>query len=391
MQAYPSYQGKLSNFAKIIFGTMTLLVSSMSHASPIIITGNHVITTPTVYQNVVLDMSNGRFTINAGGSLTIENSIVNSTISPSNPYMVSLTTGGLSLKNSKVTVTESGIVPDMNSKSAYPLIKVAQGQVSINDNTFANTTAFTVGFLETQNLETHGFDINHNLIKNFHGGLYLENSNNAEVDDNSFEMVSYSNIINVSSNASKFKRNIFSFPGNLKKGNAFNIINSKGLDISDNIITNSAGTGIFIMGGQKLFIDNNQISDGKSFGIYIQTPSLTSASKNPYYIPVLAKNLKLASNSNIVISNNYIAQNRYGLSGGEIDHLIVTNNIFIQRFQDNSTRQNWTNNDVLLASAADLIWSNNLYKEAFTQEVPGDNSNTLQFVTFPEHGGVFLP
>ena len=35
-------------------------------------------------------------------------------------------------------------------------------------------------------------------------------------------------------------------------------------------------------------------------------------------------------------------------------------------------------------------WKNNLYKEAFTQVNGGDNSKSLQFVTFPKFGGVDL-
>jgi hypothetical protein len=86
-----------------------------------------------------------------------------------------------------------------------------------------------------------------------------------------------------------------------------------------------------------------------------------------------------------------MALNRYGLTGGEISQLTVTNNTFIQKFAVSSLRQYWTNNDNLLPQVSNFTWSDNIYKEAFTQEVPGNNTNALQFKSFPKQGGVYLP
>ncbi len=378
------------SFSKSMLGIALLVISSVCFAGPIVINGNVVIDKPTTYQNVVIDMSHGRFTINAGGSLKIDNSTINSTISPANPFMVTMTDGSLTLSNNKVNVASTGITPDPTVKSSYPLLVVQTGKVDISNNAFINSNPYSVEFFETQINETHELVIAHNVIKNFHGGLYLTNSHNDNISDNEFDFVSFANIFNSESNNTKIERNLFSFPGNLKAGDAIDVINSKQLNIADNIIASSASYGIFVMGGQKLFITENQITDGKSYGIYIQTPSL-AAIKKSYLASALKKELKPVDNSNIVINNNYIEQNRYGLAGGVVNQLIVTDNVFIQRFQDNSTRQYWTNNDVLLPLATDFTWLNNFYKEAFTQEVPGDNSNTLQFVPFPKTGGVFLP
>jgi hypothetical protein len=44
----------------------------------------------------------------------------------------------------------------------------------------------------------------------------------------------------------------------------------------------------------------------------------------------------------------------------------------------------------LLPSVTNLTWLNNTYKEAFTQDISGDNTPSLQFVNFPAHGGVFI-
>lgn len=393
MQVYPKKQSnfKLACFLNLVFGMAFYIISNTCFAGNVVITGNHIITTPTTYNNVVIDMSNGRFTVNKGGSLDIKNSTINMTVSPANPFFVVLNSGDLTLKNNIVNVTVSGITPNSSVPAAYQLIQIQKGNVNIDANSFTTDTAYTLSFLETQNAATDGFNINHNTIKNFHGGIYLINSNNASVNDNTFENVSFSNIFNMG-NLSKFKRNIFSFPGNLVMGDAIDIVNSNGLNISENIIASGSSYGIFIMGGQNLFIENNKITDGSSYAIYIETPTLSSVSKNKNLFQFLSrKNIKLMSNSNIAITNNYMSQNRYGLAGGVMEHLFVSNNTFIQRFSDISTRQYWTNNDVLLPLATDVIWIDNLYKEAFTQEVPGDNSNTLQFVTFPVHGGVFLP
>ena len=375
----------------LLLGIALYLISQACLASPIIIAGNKIINTPTMYNNVELDMTNGRFTITAGGSLTIENAVINVAISPSNPYFVSMNNDSLSLKNNTIHVTSSGITPNPNVKSLNELIDVQQGKVEIVGNTVQIDNAFTVGFLTTQNLTTDGFIINNNTIKNFHGGVYLVHSNNAHVNDNTFENVSFANIY-ILGNLNKFKRNIFSFPGNLMFGDAIDVVSSDSVTISDNIIASDAGYGISIMGGQNIFIDNNKITDGSSYAIFIHAPALSSLKSHKYLSQLVGKEkITGAGNTNIVITNNYLAQNRYGLAGKMIDKLIVTNNTFIQRFTDSSIRQFWTNNDILLPSATNLTWSNNIYKEAFTQEVPGDNKSALRFVVFPEHGGVFLP
>jgi parallel beta-helix repeat protein len=244
--------------------------------------------------------------------------------------------------------------------------------------------------LQTKTATTSNFNITQNTIKHFHGGLYLNNSNNATVSGNTFWNVSYSNIYN-SGQLNNFNNNVFYFPGNLKFGDAFDLVNANGININNNIISSSSNYGIYIMGGQNISIDNNKIVDGLSYGISIATPSTLKVNNKTLSEILSNKKLKLLSNSNIIITNNYISLNRYGLSGGIMDQLIVTGNTFIQRFSDSSIRQYWTNNDILLPSASNVTWLNNFYKEAFTQDVPGDNSNSLSFITFPQHGGVFIP
>jgi parallel beta-helix repeat protein len=372
-------------------GTALLITGHIALADHVVITGNKIINKPTIYKNDVLDMTNGRFTINNGGSLQIEDSTINSTISPTNPHFAVLSDGNLSLKNNTVKVTIDGITPNANIKPNYHLIQIQRGAVNISDNTFTTNTSFVLGFFETQEFKTDSINISNNAIKNFHGGVYLYNSHNATINTNSFENVSYANIFCVG-NLSTFSGNIFSFPGNLTLGDALDVVNSNGLTISDNVIASGSNYGIYIVGGKNITIVNNKITDGLSYAITIETPTLPLVNKNIPVAQVLSQyQIKPSSNSNIIVNNNYMAQNRYGLTGGEVDQLTVTNNTFIQKFANSGLRQYWTNNDILLSQVSNFTWTDNIYKEAFTQEVPGDNANALQFKSFPKHGGVNLP
>lgn len=376
----------------LIIGLVLIMMSKLAFAQTIVISGNQTINKPVSYDNVTLDMSNGSFTVVKSGKLQITNSVVNVTISAANPFFATLNQGSLILKGNTFNVIASGIMPNPSAQALYNLIQVTRGTLNIEANQFMVDKAFSVGFIKTNpSFNTQGFQILQNKIQNFHGGIYLYNSSLAEVDDNSFENVSFANIFNFG-NMNNYKRNIFSFPGNLDLGDAIDIINSDTIIIRDNIISSSSNYGIFIMGGQNLFIQNNKITDGLSYGIFIQTPQPVIQSKNKYLAQLLGKyKMTFLLNNAISITNNYFEQNRYGLAGEEIQNLTVTDNIFIQRFNDNASRQHWTDNTVLLPSATNVTWLNNSYKEAFTQDNEGDNSQALDIVPFPASGGVSLP
>ncbi len=376
---------------KCCIGIFIFLVTPLTYAETIKINGNQVITKSIKYKNVRLDMTHGNFIIKNNADIDIENSVVDVTISPTNPFYIYLTNGSLTLKNNTFNVVSSGITQNPNAQSPYKLIKVDKGDVTITDNTFTIDIPYTVELFTTNvNYVTNGFEISRNKIKNFHGGIYLSKCNNAEINDNVFSNVSYSNIFN-NGNVNNYRGNVFLFPGNLKLGNAFDIVNSDTVNIVDNIISSGSNYGVFILGSRNIVLDNNKITDGLSYGIFIQTPSLSNISKDKYLVSLLPKQkINFYANDNITITNNLIAQNRYGLAGGVINHLTVEKNTFIQKFADTRTRQFWTNNTILLPSVSNLTWTKNLYKEAFTQEVPGNNTIALQFVTFPTHGGVSL-
>ncbi len=376
---------------KFFVAAYVLLSTPLVYAETIKVNGNQIITKSMTYKNVKLDMTHGSFTIKNNAVIDIENSTVDVTISPSNPFYIYLTSGSVTLKNNVFNVVSSGIIQNPNIQSPYKLIQVDKGDVTITDNTFTIDTPYTVA-LFTTNIKylTNGFQIQGNKIKNFHGGIYLANSNNAEIDNNVFTNVSFSNIFN-NGNINNYHGNAFIFPGNLKLGNAFDIVNSDTVNLVDNIISSGSNYGIFILGSKNILLDNNKITDGLSYGIFIQTPTFSSIKNDKYLSNLLPKQkLNFYANDTITITNNIIAQNRYGLAGGVISNLTVEKNTFIQRFADSKTRQFWTNNHILLPSVTNLIWQNNLYKEAFTQEVPGNNNLSLQFVYFPPNGGVSL-
>lgn len=121
-----------------------------------------------------------------------------------------------------------------------------------------------------------------------------------------------------------------------------------------------------------MIVKNNRILDGDNFVISISgLPSFSSG--------------------DIEIIGNYFALNHYGITGYEFASVLVKKNIFIQKFSDSATRKYWTDtNNTLNDPYNEVTWEDNVYKEAFSQEVPGDNTNALQFVVYPKNG-VVLP
>ena len=373
---------------KSLVAATLLATSPLALSKTVTLKSNQIINTPTSYNNVTLNLNNG-FIIEPGGSLDIENCVVNVQISPGNPYFIYMTTGALTLKNNTFNVSVSGISPSPYTPQPYELIQIDQGALSIIHNSFTVSQPYSVAFLMTNpGFTTTGFMINQNTLQNFHGGVYLSNSNSAQIDENAFTNVSLSNIWN-SGNASELKENIFSFPGNLTTGNAIDLVNSNDMNVSDNIISSSVNYGIHILGSSNLIIRNNKISDGQSYGILIENPATFKNAK----LLATGKDAKVSAppaNSIITIKGNYIAQNRYGLSADNADTVTVIGNVFIQRFPDPGSRSYWTNNSNLLNNVTNLIWAHNYYKEAFTQDISGINDLTKQFVPFPADGGVTL-
>jgi len=360
-----------------IFFCFFLLYSPFLLATPhtLNINSDQIINTPTVYQNTTLNMSAG-FIIVDGGSLSIENSNVNFQPSTTHPFFTYMKAGSLNLKNNIVKVNATLVVP-ANTVPHANLIKIDHGLLNLDHNYFIVNIPHTTLFLTTnQDYATSGFQISSNTIENFQGGIYLSNSYAAHVYGNTLNNIGLNSIMNVG-DANIFCNNIINLAGYPELGNAFEIVNSEHLSICNNVIAGSANYGIHIKGGKNLTIDNNKIMDSFAFGIFIE-PYLENNDSTNF------------SNKNITITNNYFGLNRYGISASEVNSLSVYNNIFLQKFEDAVSRKHWTDNSQLLIGVINLNWSKNLYKEAYTQEVPGNNALAKQFVEFPISSGVAL-
>jgi len=354
-----------------------------------------VVKSAVVYTNTVVDLACG-FEIKNGGSVNIQNSTVNMTISSANPWFAHLSGGDLVLSGSTFNIVTQNVTADPNHDPQYQLIRADRGNLSLAGNSFSVAQLFTTGFMTTNAAAgtTNNFYIHGNTISNFQGGIYLPGSDNFEVSNNTFSNVSLASIFTMGSTGS-ISGNIFSFPGNLVSGDAIDVVDSDNLTISDNIIASGVGYGIMVAGSDSIAIDSNKISDGQLFAVMIQPAASVKGTLARYRQQYLSahKNRAVRStgNSNITVTNNYMAQNRYGLTASSVDGLTVQNNIFIQNFSTAVARTYWTSNANLLTGVSNLVWSENLYKEAFSQEVPGDNILAKQFVTFPEQGGVIWP
>jgi len=356
---------------------LMVLTFPMSCFSAVILHGNQDIMSSMAYHHATFDLTDGRFTIKQGGSLIITDSIIDITISAHNPFLANIQNGSLVLKNTIVNIKTSGMYPNPEKKALYQLITQQGGQLNVLNNTFDVTDDFTVGFIHVTCLASKSnIKINHNRINHFHGGIDLALCDEVEIDDNNFTEVSLANI-SYSGNHSQFIGNTFYFPGNLRTGNAINMVKANHIMVSHNIIASSASYGMTLMGVSDISIDSNKITDGQSYAIFINSPKFK----------VKFKHEKI-TNDNISISNNYFSQNKYGVAGDDILHLIINNNIFIQKFNDARTRQTFTDNHYLLPHVFELTWHDNLYKEAFTQENDGDNTSALTFIVFPKYGGV---
>lgn len=377
----------------IISACVIFLLPPVCFANTITIKKNYLIDKPTKYNNVTLDLSQGNFTVDHEGSLDIEDSVINVTISPQQPFFVNLVNGSLILKRNIISVTINNIPPDPDNPSLFYLIQITQGLVDIEDNSFYVDQSYTLGLFVTNLKLTSGFHLSDNKIKHFHGGFYLLNSSNVEISNNRFLSVSSGNVVLIQTTDSKVIGNIFNFAGTGVPGNSIDIFNSNRILVQDNFITSDNCYGMQVLGSKNVLIDNNVITNGITYAIKLATYTTALKDQDKWLVKLIRKyaSQQILANENITITNNYISQNRYGLMADSVNDLTVQNNIFIQRFTDDPSRKFWTNNILLLTNISNLIWQNNSYKEAYSQEVPGDNSQSFTIVNFPEMGGVVLP
>ena len=367
------------------------LLNSYAYAiNHLTIKGIQVISKPTIYKNVQLDLKEGGFLIDHNAALSIENAIVKVIISPQNPYFIYLKNGSLKFKNNVVLVEAHDLPQTPTQQSLYYLIKVLQGNLALINNRFNVDQFYSLGLLITdENNATHHFMIHHNEIKYFHGGLYLLNSHNALIKNNKFSRVSFGNIF-IQGDHNRIMNNLFQFPGNLSLGDAIDVVDSESILIKENLIADDSCYGMQIFAGKNVVIDHNMMINGITYAISLAP--LNNSITDPFLIKLNRTHpWHHERNENIRITHNYLSQNRFAMRGNAIDGLTIKNNLFSQKFQDAYARKFWTNNDQLFSDVSYFKWEENFYREAFAQDIKDDNALALHIVDYPQHGGVVLP
>lgn len=378
------------NLLYTCIGLLLIIISNTCFAVTVVIKPNTIISTSVNYSGVTLDMTYGSFIIKNKATLKIENCVVVGTLSSINPQLITVDIGKLELINNKFNINASNIPPHPTTQSLHYVIQIAQGSVNMNNNIFSIKQPFTVGLLVTSaSIPTTGFNITNNTFENFHGVLYLIATDNALISGNTFLTNTYGNLVNIGNNSQIIKNKIF-FSGNNHLGNSMDIIDSENITISQNELYTPTCHGIYVLNGHDIIIDGNKIFGGITYAMNILSYPETVLSDDYVKNILFSHTMKNLISNNITIKNNFMSQNRYGIAASDVDGLTVKDNIFIQRFVNNNSRIFWTNNATLLQNISNSVWANNLYKEAYTQDSIGDNSNSLNFVPFPATGGVSL-
>jgi len=373
---------------KFIF--ILLFTLSVCHAETIKLHGKTVISAPTTYQNVDIDMTNGFFFVVNNASLTIQNSTIEGLITPNNPILLNIDQGQLILKNTQVTVDTNRIQPIPDDVPPYDLIFITQGNIQLENNNFTINQHFMAGLFATSDLLTNNFIIQNNTITNFHGGFYLTNTKNALLQNNTFTNTSLSNIFILNSSYARIRNNSILFAGYNNNGDGIDVINSDDIILKNNYILADSCSSLAVVNSQNILIDSNVIADGITYGIILTSMSSLNNSNQKLLLKLLHGTKINQANKNIFITNNYLLQNRYGMKAIYVTGLTVENNFFVQRFLSADGRQYWTNNDILLQQVPGIVWDNNWYKEGFSQVDKGYNDQSLKFVVFPLHGGIVL-
>lgn len=369
---------------------LMFLVSNVCFAKTIIIPPHTVISHSKTYNNVTLDMTNGSFIIQNNAILTINNSIINGNLSKHNPVLINIEQGKINLTNNQVNIQTFGIDPHPTTQSLEYVIQLAAGSMNMNGNSFQIDNPFTAGLLiTTATIPTTGINVVNNKFEGFHGAIYLLATDHALISGNTLIKNTYGNIVVIGSN-SKIIGNVIYFSGNNRLGNSIDVIDSNDILVGKNLIMTPTCHGIYVFNSKDVTVDHNKIFGGITYAMNILTYPETL--KAISYVSELVKNhqFKNTMSTNIVVTNNFMSQNRYGISASDVNGLNVQNNMFIQRFADTDTRKFWTNNNVLFQNVSNVVWSNNQYKEAFSQEDDGDNSHSFTIVPFPQTGGIIL-
>ncbi len=370
---------------------IVLILTRVCYAEDIVvIEPNTIISEPKIYNNVILEMTNGSFIVNNKATLRIQNCTIKGTLSKNNPALITLEDGNLYLENNKGKIKSVGVLDHPTTQSLYHVIQVSRGLVDMENNHFSVNNPFKVGLLITSaSIPTTDYKIINNTFEKFHGVLYLLNSNNSLIQNNAFVTDTYGNIVTIGRKINILNNSIY-FSGNNHLGNAIDVIDSDTVTISQNRLITPTCHGIYVLNSQNVVVDSNYVTGGITYAMTVLSNPETLDPME--YISKIIGSYKIKNglSNNITITNNYMAQNRYGIAATEINTLNVQNNTFVQRFTDQASRTFWTDNNILIKDVTGLVWTNNLYKEAYTQDIDGNNTKSNAFVPFPVSGGVTL-
>lgn len=373
---------------------MLFLIPLLSQAKTFVIEGQQLIDRPIVYSDAILDFSHGSFYITNNATVTIQNSTIHGTVSPENPSLYQVSRGRLVLKNNRIRIHAENLPQNPFSPPSQFMVRLKKGEAYLINNDFRIDQPYTAGLFIEEGSQPGHFWIADNKIQNFHGGIYAIGSRHSLISGNAFTRVSNANIYALNAFDLAITRNTILFSGNNNVGDSMDIIDSDNIRVRKNHIFDSTCYSIFIMRSSNVQIEKNDVSHGITFAVFA-TNSLSPQNENFAWLSTLNRHYSRhrilnQKNTGLFISDNLLSQNRFGLSINHADGVIVKNNIFVQRFIDNKSRQFWTNNDILFQDITHLVWEKNQYKEAFTQSLTDRNDQSLQFVPFPEHNGVIF-
>jgi len=381
---------KKSRILHLLVSLTLLLFGATCFANNIIISPNTVISHSKTYSNATLDMTNGSFIVRKNATLTINNCTVTGTISKKNPFLMTVIRGSLVLNNNTVNVQAVGIKPHDTTQSLYHVIQIETGNLTMDGNTIQIDKPFTAGLLMTDPIiQTKNFNITNNRFNHFHGVLYLMNADNALISGNTFYKNTYGNIV-IFGTRSNIMGNAIYFSGNNRLGNAMDVIDSDNINIQNNLLFTPTCHGIYVLNSNNVLIDHNRVTGDITYAITLLTyPEISMADKEVAQL-FAHHQMRNSLSTNITITNNFMSQNRFGIAATDVNTLSVQNNTFVQRFEDSDSRKFWTDNNILLRNVSNLSWSNNWYKEGYTQDMNGDNSQSNKLIPFPVTGGITL-
>ena len=128
------------------------------------------------------------------------------------------------------------------------------------------------------------------------------------------------------------ERNSILFPGNNNIGDGIDLIATDEVTLAHNNIFSGSCYSIIIIKSKNITIDGNRIINGITYAIAIMS-SLGITDPHQVHLKNLLQNTNinlttLNDNQHIQITNNYLSQNRYGVSAKNVEGLMVKKNIF---------------------------------------------------------------